>query len=541
MLKRLPIIVTLLSVMAFIWPVSPLAAATNPVSVALGGTGSASWSITGIAPGDSGNKSVTVQNTGTGTGELRIWLSNITGTEGTPAGFETPTPGDTGELAQYLELKVLGSGLSSNLTMPALLTDFPVSAADTSYIKATLVSGQTINLTWTWSLPASTGNIVQGDGLSFTINYTLNEVAAPPTTTTTPPTSTEPPAPPVTTAPPTTSVPPTTTAAPTTTPPTTTVPPVTSATPTTAPPTESPSREISIKIFGSPQIEGTITADGRLQNTLIAASNDGDVTLAFPAGISLATDDGEPLAVIDIAIYTGVSPSLLGQTVVGSIYELTGYDASGHLAHFSSDVPFLLSLPFQQPQTTGGTVYIAYFDAAANRWEKLPSFESGDGHVQALLNHFSLYAVLADVSPAPPVPAAAFVIGSPTVQPASVVANKPVTISAVISNSGDASGEFLVHALIPGLLDTTQLVTLAPGASQELSFTVVPQVAGNYAVTIGDKQATFAVSPAAGETGGVRSFIRGHMDAYIGYSIVLVLSLGLIWAVLFVKKRAPNT
>jgi len=47
---------------------------------------------------------------------------------------------------------------------------------DSSFIEVIpLRSGDTINLDWQWDLPAQTGNDVQGDGISFTINYLLTE------------------------------------------------------------------------------------------------------------------------------------------------------------------------------------------------------------------------------------------------------------------------------------------------------------------------------------------------------------------------------
>ncbi len=533
----------MLAALASVWPGAPLAAAEAPVRVVLGGTGAASWNISGVAPGDSGTKSVSVQNAGTGAGELRIWLSSISGTEGTPLQFETPTPGDTGELGQYLRLKVAASGLASDVTMPALLGNFPASAGEARYIKyAAMGAGQTLNLTWTWNLPADTGNIVQGDGISFTINYTLSDISTPP--------ATEPP--PVTTHPPVTTAPPVTTIAPPATTPVVTA--ITTIPATTAPPqpvttepipTTPAQQNISIKIFGGNVAQGTLSPEGVLLENIVAVSNDGDIILAFPAGLLMATDDGDPIAVVDVTIFDGAVPTSAGQAVIGHIYSLTGYDVSGHATNFKSDHTFYLSLPYSPSLLPDGakSVYAAYFDPSSGKWEQLPTHDNGQtnrGHIQAELTHFSLFAVMADTQQVTPLPAAAFEIGNPVVQPSPAEVNKPVTISAVVINTGNANGEFVVRALIPGLLDSSQLVVLAPGASQELSFTVIPRAAGNYTVDINGRQANLVVSEKSVATGGIRAYIHAHLDSYIGFSIVVLLALMLTGSIMLGARKSAN-
>ena len=157
---------------------SPVAAA-DPVQITMGGTGTTPWSIGNIKPGDSGTQSLTIQNTGTDSGNLTIWVSNIVETEGTPIDFE-PVPGTIGELGNYLTFTVASARFSSNIIMPALIGNLPQSVSDTDYLKVlTLTAGETVTLNWNWSLPAGTGNIVQGDGLSFDINYLLEQVVPP--------------------------------------------------------------------------------------------------------------------------------------------------------------------------------------------------------------------------------------------------------------------------------------------------------------------------------------------------------------------------
>jgi len=67
----------------------PVAAAAPTVKLVVGGSGATGWNISGIKPGASGTQPITVMNSGTETGDLTIWVSNIVNTEGTNPKFES--------------------------------------------------------------------------------------------------------------------------------------------------------------------------------------------------------------------------------------------------------------------------------------------------------------------------------------------------------------------------------------------------------------------------------------------------------------------
>jgi len=258
-------------------PLQPAAAATDPVKLVLGGSGSSPWNIENIMPGMSGSQVITVKNTGAAAGNLTIWISNVANIEGTPPQFQ-PDPGPEGDLGDYLVFSVLSPRISSNIAMPALIGNLPQTAGDSNYVKVhSLASGETITINWSWSLPAGTGNIAQGDSLSFDINYMLEQVAPLPTTTTPPLT---------TTTTPTTSTAPTTTEPTTTITPTTTIP-VTTPT-TTFIPTTTPTVPPTTTTTTSPTTTVTPTT------TTIAPTTTRPATTVVPTTISPTTTTTAP-------------------------------------------------------------------------------------------------------------------------------------------------------------------------------------------------------------------------------------------------------
>jgi hypothetical protein len=167
----------------------PAVAADEPptVDLVLGGTGAVPWAIGNVVPGDSGTSTATLRNDGSQAGMVTIWISNISNTEGANPESETGDTAEPGELSSYLTLTASGANLSANFTLPATIDAFPHNVSDTKHIYVNyLPAGGTIDLDWEWRLPPETGNDVQGDILSFTINYMLEELPPLPTPTPTP-------------------------------------------------------------------------------------------------------------------------------------------------------------------------------------------------------------------------------------------------------------------------------------------------------------------------------------------------------------------
>ncbi len=88
---------------------------------------------------------------------------------------------------------------------------------------------------------------------------------------------------------------------------------------------------------------------------------------------------------------------------------------------------------------------------------------------------------------------ATFVVRDLTISPASVDIGATTTISAVVANTGDISGNYKVTLKINGAAVGTKEVTLAGGSSEKVTFSVTKDVAGSYTVEIAGLSGTFTV------------------------------------------------
>ena len=149
------------------------AQAQGPViDLELGGDGATTWILDRVKPGNSGAKTVELHNAGSSTGCVTIWISDIE---------DIDYGGDGAVLSDYLRFSLSCDRLSSNIVFPAIIYELPQGSPGLNNIWINpLYAGETLTLVWEWEFP-ETGepqNDAQGDSLSFTVNYLLEEFAS---------------------------------------------------------------------------------------------------------------------------------------------------------------------------------------------------------------------------------------------------------------------------------------------------------------------------------------------------------------------------
>ena len=91
---------------------------------------------------------------------------------------------------------------------------------------------------------------------------------------------------------------------------------------------------------------------------------------------------------------------------------------------------------------------------------------------------------------------ATFTTADLTITPGEVNIGENVTISVSVANTGDLAGSHKVTLKIDNVVASTYPITLAAGASREVSFTTFKDVAATYAVNVDGLIGTFVVKPA---------------------------------------------
>jgi len=436
------------------------------IDLVLDGEGATSWSIDNILPCDSGIKTVTLHNAGSEDGFVTIWVSDIVSDEGLNPEPETDTEGE-GELDDHLLLGLSSSnGLSTNLSLPTTINNFPQSASDSNYIRINpLNSGDTVTLVWEWELPCETGNDAQGDTVSFTINYLLEELPPPPVVR--------------------------------------------------------PSggggfggvscSEILTVDFLGEITKGSMTRSGRLCDDLEASCPDDIHLLEIEEGTQVLNAEGEVVTLVEIG--EAEAPTLPANTVVvGNAYDFRGYTDDSACCSVIFDEPVMLTLGYRIDDLPDDVLSVALFYYAPGiGWIKVEA--KGDvvaevGRLTAQLEHLSIFAILAEVpppAPTPPPPApASFELSNLQITPSQfeiwqtvtfvIKIGEEVTISADVTNRGGQEGSYTAILKINGETEGTQEITLRPGQSEQVVFTVSDNGPGQYVVTIDSLSGEFTSS-----------------------------------------------
>jgi len=339
--------------------------AQEPIDLVLGGEGATSWNIDKIKPGDSGTKTVELHNAGYRDGFVTIWISDIE---------QVDHGGDGALLDDCLLFNLSHERLSTNIAFPATIHELPQSAPDSNYIKINpLYAGETLTLVWEWEFP-ETGepqNDAQGDSLSFTINYMLEELPAdagegedgeyhsgdddgeyhsgdddrdggqdggsPP---------------------------------------------------------EPQTLLLRVDMWGK-VTSGQITEQGILMETIEAVSPNGALVLLLPQGTRVLGSAGNPLDLIEVRRVTPPQPPL-SKLIIGPGYDLQPF--------CTFDPPIKLILHYQPQGLSDGIddkdLVIAYWYQSSQEWAILPSLvDTVAETVTAQLSHSSMFAMLATAPP----------------------------------------------------------------------------------------------------------------------------------------------
>ncbi len=110
---------------------------------------------------------------------------------------------------------------------------------------------------------------------------------------------------------------------------------------------------------------------------------------------------------------------------------------------------------------------------------------AGDYHVEIDGHHGSF-----TVTPRMP---AAFTVSNLSISPDRVNQGEPVTISAIVTNIGEAGGNYSVVLRVKGIAESIEEISLAPGRSQQVVFNVIKEAAGFYPIALENLTGRFVV------------------------------------------------
>lgn len=267
-----------------------------------------------------------------------------------------------------------------------------------------------------------------------------------------------------------------------------------------------------------------MTNDGVLCETCLANDAANQYTLEIDKDTKLILAGSEVPRLMTFRDSSTIPQTTENTVIVGQAYDFNAYPSTHETTPspitISPSARLLLSYdPEDLPDNTT-EVFIANYDTNEG-WLPLtpvPGAVAEVGKAHGMLGHFSLFAVIAKIQePAP----AKFEISKLTVSPDQVHINQEITISVDVANTGGKTADYNLEMKVDGKVNSTTQLTIAPGASQVVNFTLTGDSVGKHQVEIAGLVGEFEVIKSA-----TTSLINWWL---IGIITAMVLA---IWAIL---------
>ncbi len=238
-------------------------------------------------------------------------------------------------------------------------------------------------------------------------------------------------------------------------------------------------------------VSDIVNEDGEFTRSATVSSADGRATFTIPSGTIGLTAEGDPLSEITI---TNVKPPR-DMPPAGTSFSMgIHFDCEPTGATF--DPPALLTFEYNPnwlpPGATPDNLTIAYYDEDTGLWVVLGAedieIDLATNTITARVSHFTIFSTLVRINPA------SFEVSGLKISPTSADIAEKVTISTTVANTGDLAGSYEVALKINGQLVSFKKVSVAGGASEEVTFTTVQGQAGSYSVSIDGLSGTFTIT-----------------------------------------------
>ncbi len=232
-----------------------------------------------------------------------------------------------------------------------------------------------------------------------------------------------------------------------------------------------------------------IGESGKLLGDIVAFSLDNNVRVDIPSGTFARNRNNVILTGVRITTLAEPPGESEYMEMIGEAYELTPVGAN-------FDPPITLTFRYHDLDIPEGisedNLFVARWDEDSQEWIEVESTVDLDANtISVKTDHFSIYTIIAPTRPS------RFTFADLSVTPTEANIGENVSISVLVTNTGDLTGNYQVILKIDGVAVATEDVELAGRASQTVTFTTANDVAGTYSANVNGVSGTFTVKTAA--------------------------------------------
>lgn len=233
----------------------------------------------------------------------------------------------------------------------------------------------------------------------------------------------------------------------------------------------------------------SVTSTGRFVEDVTAKSEDRKVELYIPKNTIGKNKAGGIISSIRIKEEKDPPDPPEKSNVVGLVYDL-GPDGT------TFDPPIILTFKYSESKIGADiaedNLVVAYWDKDAEEWVELEStVDPKNNIITAKVSHFTNFTILAHTRPAN------FTNTDLMIAPAEIEVGEMVTISTLITNTGDLTDTYKVTLKINSTIVEVKEVEVVGGEGEKVSFSVTAEEAGTYIVDVNGLTGSFVVKEKA--------------------------------------------
>ena len=236
---------------------------------------------------------------------------------------------------------------------------------------------------------------------------------------------------------------------------------------------------------GVTKVIDVMSSKGEFKENVTCQSEDERIELFIPENTFAKRTKGGPIYTIKIIESEDPPPAPEQTNLIGLVYD---FSPEG----ITFDPAVDLTIKYDESLMTDGvnenSLIIAIWDSDAGKWVELEgTVDPENNTITTKIGHFTEYTILVHTTPA------SFTVTNLSITPKEIDLGESASVSVTVTNTGDLSGEYELYLKTDDVISQTKEITLTGGSSQQVTFEVTKDVAGECCVDINGLAGSFVV------------------------------------------------
>lgn len=238
-----------------------------------------------------------------------------------------------------------------------------------------------------------------------------------------------------------------------------------------------------------------VSSSGRLLEALSITDPSGKVTLELDRGTKILCPGGKVPQRLEVKAIQIPPPQ--DTVVLSNVYRLDAYlyKYSVTPSFFTISPPgkLVLSYDLSELPPDSLSLFTAYYDTQKGWVELSPGDITEAGELTVEISGPLICTIMVKLGPPPSPAEPCFRPSNLVIEPGEAKPGQEITISLIVTNIGGAAGTCTLELKVDGEVRSVKSVTLEPGESEVVSFSIIEDMQGEHIVEIADLSGDFSI------------------------------------------------